>query len=108
VVVATTFPVVAPVGTETEILVSDQHVLQGVAAVPLNVIVLVPWLVPKPEPLIVTELPIGPEVIDRPVMLGAAWAALLKTSMSRTASKDFPTELHFSEIIGAASRDIEP
>src|SRR5262245_6062800 len=43
--VTTTLPVVAPDGTATPMLVDDHDV--GVAAVPLNVTVLPPWLVPK-------------------------------------------------------------
>jgi hypothetical protein len=34
--------------------------------VPLNVTVLAPWLVPKPLPVIVSELPTGPAV-------GSSW-----------------------------------
>src|SRR5437899_10119249 len=40
--VTTTFPVVAPAGTGATMLVALQ--LVGVAAVPLNLIVLVPWV----------------------------------------------------------------
>jgi hypothetical protein len=46
------------------------HVV-GVAAVPLNVTVLVPCLVPKFAPAIVTGVPTGPEVCERPVTIGA-------------------------------------
>jgi len=55
--VTTTLPVVAPVGTGTTMLVADQ--LVGVAAVPLNVTVLVPLVAPKPVPVIVTAVAIG-------------------------------------------------
>jgi hypothetical protein len=67
--VTTTFPVVAPVGTDVARLVALQ--LVTVAAVPLNVTVLVPWVDPKLVPVIVTAVPTGPEVGDRLVMLGA-------------------------------------
>jgi hypothetical protein len=70
--VTTTFPLVAPVGTGTAMLVADQ--LVGVAAVPLNVTVLVPFVVPKFEPAIVTGVPMAPVVGDSLVMLGAALA----------------------------------
>ena len=66
--VTTTLPVGAPGGTGTEMLVALQ--LVGEAVVPLNVTVLDPWLEPKLVPVIVTELANGPEVGDRPVMLG--------------------------------------
>src|SRR5437879_1541470 len=66
--VTTTFPVVAPVGTGTMMLVAFQFV--GVATAPLNVTVLVPWLAPKFAPMIVTEVPTCPEEGFRPVMLG--------------------------------------
>jgi hypothetical protein len=57
--VTTTFPVVAPVGTGTVMLVALQ--LEGDPVVPLNVTVLVPWLVPKFVPVIVMEVPTAPE-----------------------------------------------
>src|SRR4029077_10294114 len=56
--VTTTFPVVVPAGTGTTMLVADQ--LVGVAVVPLNVTVLVPFVDPKFAPAIVTEVPTDP------------------------------------------------
>jgi hypothetical protein len=53
--VTTTFPDVAPAGTGTTMLVALQFV--GVATVSLKVTVLVPWVEPKFEPEIVTEVP---------------------------------------------------
>ena len=67
--VTTTFPVVAPLGTGTTILVALQ--LVGTAAVPLNVTLLVPCDAPKLAPLMVTEAPTGAEVGFRLAMLGA-------------------------------------
>src|SRR5436309_14932021 len=58
--VTTTFPVVAPLGTGTTILVALQ--LVGVAPIPLNVTVLVPCLAPKLAPVIVTDAPSTPDV----------------------------------------------
>lgn len=66
--VTTTLPVVASFGTGTTMLVALQ--LVGVAAVPLNVTVL-PCMEAKFVPVIVTEVPTGPEVGLRLVMLGA-------------------------------------
>jgi len=68
--VTTTLPVVAPAGTGTTMLVAD-HVV-GVAAVPLNVTVLVPLLAPNPVPLIVTAVVTGPLDGERLVSVGAA------------------------------------
>lgn len=65
--VTTTFPVVAPEGTDVEIEV-DVHV-PTVAAVPLNV--TVPGVEPKLIPLIVTPAPTAPEVGERPLIVGA-------------------------------------
>jgi len=65
----TTFPVVAPDGTGTPILPALQVV--GVAVVPLNFTVLVPWLDPKLAPVIVTDAPTAPDVGERLVILGA-------------------------------------
>ncbi len=66
--VTTTLPLVAPAGTGTAMLLAD-HVV-GVAAVPLNVTVLVPLLAPNPVPLIVTAVATGPVVGDRLVSVG--------------------------------------
>ncbi len=68
--VTTTFPVVAPFGTGTWMLLEFQ--LVGVPVTPLNCTVLVPWDDPKFLPAIVTEAPTGPEVGDKLVMLGPA------------------------------------
>lgn len=67
--VTTTLPLVAPLGTETTMLVALQ--LVGVPARPLKVTVLEPWLAPKFAPLMVTEVPRGPDVGLMPEMLGA-------------------------------------
>jgi len=66
--VTITLPVVAPVGTGTAIVVALQ--LVGVALVPANVTVLVPFVEPKLAPVIVTSVPTAPEVGLRFVMLG--------------------------------------
>lgn len=68
--VTTTFPVVAPAGTGTLILVALQ--VLGVEVVPLNFTVLVPRVEPKFEPVMVTVAPIPPEVGERLVIVGAA------------------------------------
>jgi hypothetical protein len=67
----TTLPVVAPVGTVATIEVAFQLPIV-VAAVPLNVTVLVPCVEPKFAPVIVTDAPTAPEVGDTVVTLGAA------------------------------------
>ena len=63
-----TFPVAAPLGTGTTMLVALQ--LVGAAAVPLKVTELVPCEAPKFVPVIVTEVPTGPDVGLRLVILG--------------------------------------
>src|SRR5258707_2055303 len=55
-------------GTGTTMLVADQPV--GVAAVPLNVTVLVPLVAPKLVPVIVTAVATGPLVGERLVRVG--------------------------------------
>jgi hypothetical protein len=67
--VTTTFPVVTPAGTAATMLVALQ--LVGVAAVPLKLTVLLPGDTPKFAPVIVTEVPTGPEFGLRLVILGA-------------------------------------
>ena len=64
--VTLTEPVVAPVGTGTTMELVLQ--LVGVAAVPLNLTVLVPRVAPKFDPVIVTTAPIAPDVGERLVM----------------------------------------
>jgi hypothetical protein len=64
--VTTTFPVVAPAGTATLMLVVFQ--LDAVAKVPLNLTVLVPCLEPKLSPLIVTAVPTAPDPGLSPLM----------------------------------------
>jgi hypothetical protein len=80
--VTTTFPVVAPVGTGTTMLVALQ--LVGVPAVPLNFTVLVPCVAPKLVPVIVTEVPTGPDVGLRLVMLGTADVTVKLTPLLAT------------------------
>src|SRR5271169_2525884 len=67
--VTTRFPVVAPLGTGTTMLVPLQ--LVGVPGVPLNVTVLVPCVAPKFVPVIVTEVPTVPDVGLSVVMVSA-------------------------------------
>jgi hypothetical protein len=68
--VTTMFPVVAPDGTGTSMLSALQ--LVGVAAVPLNLTVLIPCVAAKPDPAIVTVAPTAPEVGERLVVVCAA------------------------------------
>jgi hypothetical protein len=65
----TTLPVLAPLGTGATMLVVLQ--LVGVAVVPLNLTVLVPCVVPKFVPVMVTEAPTVADAGFRLVMLGA-------------------------------------
>lgn len=66
--VTMTGPVVDPEGTGATILVALQ--LVGLAVVPLNVIVLVPWVAPNVVPLMVMESPTEPEVGERLFIFG--------------------------------------
>jgi len=85
--VTTTFPVVAPAGTAATTDVAVQ-VVNTVAATPLKVAVLVPLVAPKFVPVIVTELPTGLEVGERPVIPGVGstvkLAPLLGTPLTVT------------------------
>jgi hypothetical protein len=83
--VTTTLPVVAPDGTVATMLVALQ--LVAVAVVPLNLTVLVPWVEPKPVPVIVIEAPEAPEVGDRVVILGAATARVDRETKKNTTQK---------------------
>jgi hypothetical protein len=68
----TTLPVVAPDGTVTTMLLADQVI--GVAAMPLNVTVLVPGVAPKLLPLMVTAAAAGPLDGERLVSVGVGGA----------------------------------
>jgi hypothetical protein len=59
--VTTTLPVLAPAGTDTVMLVGLQA-LAAAAVIPLNVTVLVPCVAPKLVPVMVMDVPAGPEV----------------------------------------------
>jgi hypothetical protein len=67
--VTTTLPVVAPVGTITT-MAPELQLGKLVAAVPLNVTVLLPRVLPKPLPLMVTEAPTAPVLGDKLVIEG--------------------------------------
>lgn len=66
--ITTTFPVTAPLGTGATMAFELQ--LVGAATIPLNSTTLEPCDDPKFAPLIVTEVPTGPEVGFRLVMAG--------------------------------------
>ena len=97
--VTTTLPVVAAVGTVATIDVAPQLVIV-VAVVPLNFTVLVPCVVPKFVPVIVTDAPTAPDVGDRLVMLGAAYDtpanATHKTMRARSCHFLFTIRTFFS------------
>jgi len=109
--VTVTGPVVAPLGTGATILVALQ--LVGVAVVPLNRSVLVPCVVPKFAPAIVTAVPTLPDVGDRVVILGATGAntvnATALLAIPPTVTTMFPvvavagtgtTRLVFDHVVG--------
>src|ERR1700730_14908895 len=79
----TTFPVAAPVGTVTVMLLEPQLVIEAV--VPLNLTVPCPWVEPKLLPAITTEAPTAPVLGDRLDTLGAGtttkFLALLSTPL---------------------------
>src|SRR3989454_351287 len=80
--VTTTFPVVAPAGTGTTMLVALQ--LVAVAVVPLNLTLLDPCVAPKFAPAIVTEVPTNPDVGFKLVMLGAGTVTVKLTALLAT------------------------
>ena len=81
----TTFPVVAPVGTDVAMLVEVQLVV--VAGVPLNVTVPED---PKLLPVIVTAVPTGPEVVDRLVIFGDTVKVIPLLATPPTVTTTFP------------------
>ena len=89
--VTTTFPVVAPAGTGTTMLVALQ-LLIVVAVVPLNVTVLVPCVAPKFVPVIVIDAPTAPDVGLRLVIVGVASTVKLDPLLATppTVTTTFP------------------
>lgn len=86
--VTTTFPVVAALGTVVLIVPEDQ--LVTVAAVPLNLIVLLPWLLPKVVPVIVTAVLTGPEATDKLLMAGVTVKLFPLLATPDTVTTTFP------------------
>jgi hypothetical protein len=82
-------PAGTPPGTGTTIVVLLQ--LVGVAAMPLNVTVLAPWVAPKPNPVMVTDVPTCP-VTGESVIFGTTVNAtlLLAVVMTVTSMKSVP------------------
>jgi hypothetical protein len=72
--VTTTLPVDAADGTDTTIDPGFQ--LVGVADAPLKVTVLMPWLEPKPEPVIVIGVPTTPDAEERVEIVGTTVKAI--------------------------------
>jgi len=70
--VTMTLPLVAPDGTVVVMTVDVQLADATVAAIPLNLTVLVPGVAPKFVPVMVTDAPTAPVVIDRLVIVGTA------------------------------------
>jgi len=87
--VTTTLPVVV-VGTGAVMLVAVQFV--GVTGMPLNVTVLVPCVVPKFVPVMVTEIPTCPDVGFKLVMLGGGVTVkvMLLLAMPLTVTTTLP------------------
>ena len=89
--VTTTFPVVAPVGTVTTMLVALQ--LVTVAVVPLNVTALPACCgEPNPVPVIVTDVPTGPEDGDRLVIVGNTLKYRPLLAAPPTVTTTFPND----------------
>jgi len=88
--VTTTFPVSAPLGTGAPMLVALQ--LVGIPAIPLNVTVLLPWLLPKFVPPMVTGVPRVPVVGVTVPMLGVGMTVKLTPLLATpaTATITFP------------------
>jgi uncharacterized membrane protein YdfJ with MMPL/SSD domain len=76
-------PEVAPVGIVMLIDVAFQELI--VTGAPFRVTVLPPWEAPKPDPEITTWVPIGPVVVDSPVITGAGVVVELTDTLSNVA-----------------------
>jgi hypothetical protein len=81
--------VVAPTGTVAAIELTVQLAID-VAGVPLNVMVLVPCVVPKFAPVIVIGTPTAPEVCDRIEICGGTVKRTLLLGTPLTVTTTFP------------------
>ncbi|HET8925060.1 MAG TPA: hypothetical protein VFN26_18915 [Candidatus Acidoferrum sp.] len=99
--VTTTLPVVAPVGTGTEILVALHAV--GVAAIPPNITVLVPCEAPKFAPAIVTDVPTRPDGGFKLVMLGVVTVVIVKSTPLLATPPTVTTTLPVVAPVGTAT-----
>ena len=68
--VTVTVPLPSGTAEGTPAAICELLQLVGVAVTPLNVIVLLPWVAPKFDPAIVTEVPTGPRLGDNPLRYG--------------------------------------
>jgi hypothetical protein len=80
--VTTRLPVRAAAGTLTVMLVALQADAVPAEAPP-KVTVLVPWLAPKPVPVMVNAVPIAPEGALKPLMFGGVTTVKLTTLLER-------------------------
>src|SRR5579884_1819663 len=84
-----TFPVMAPAGTETVMLVA-LHALAAPAGTPAKVTTLFAWVAPKLLPVIVTAVPTPPEVGFRFEITGTGFRLYGYTSWTRSSSPFTP------------------
>lgn len=84
----TTGPVAAADGTAVPMVVTFQ--LVGVADLPLNEMVLEPWLAPKPDPLIATVVPAAPDVGERLLITGITVKATVLLAVPLTLTTTGP------------------
>lgn len=108
-----TFPLVAPLGTETTM--EDEPQLEGAAVVPLKVTVLVPCVAPKFAPLIETAVPTEPDDGFKLEILGAGTVTVNATALlvwPPTVTNTFPvvapagtgtTMLNALQLVGTAA-----
>lgn len=101
-----TFPVATPAGTSTTMLAALQFV--GVAIVPLNVTVLVPCIGPKFNPVIVTNVPTGPDAGDKLVICGAACADVCPTNKHEANSPQILSSFTLRLLIKPSLRTAVP
>jgi hypothetical protein len=84
--VTITLPVVAPLGTSAMMVPDVQLEILG-AVVPLNLTVLLPWELPKPLPLMVTDAPTAPVLGDKFAIEGPAAYSVKGASTVKNTTK---------------------
>jgi hypothetical protein len=83
--VTTNFPGPSAAWPMPVLITVSLQLAMAVKGFPLNVTVLVPWVAPKPVPVIVIGVPVNPETGETLFIVGAAANSIPTTAVATTA-----------------------